>query len=350
MCVLGEGTLPTNLLPRLHHLVRHLPNIWKGMNFAIRSAPRDLRRDLFLCHLSLAQLPPSCLIELSCAREWIGSFFFSLWLHLYTLCNDPIQCKCIQFPKQQLLFMQCTPLFLCCVHEKENAGWCHYFCLIPNWLVVAAAERAMSYGWCSARRETGGPCLPRCARAHRDDRHLCVMAFVGCHSDTWSLLYCRNTRAGSTQNLCSSGQAEETQRLCPPVIWSESPSSREIRLDSTHLLCCDCSQGHTSQLEDPHGVGWWREWVWDKGCISGARLKTIMGTAGEVRGPRGKRRWTSLHWCWSGVLMGLREGPWVSSVPVQLPSCGMVTKHQSLGSRGHQKTSYNHLSSSYSSK
>ena len=76
MCVLGEGTLPTNLLPRLHHLVRHLPNIWKSMNFAIRSAPRDLRRDLFLCHLSLAQLPPSCLIELSCAREWIGSFFF----------------------------------------------------------------------------------------------------------------------------------------------------------------------------------------------------------------------------------------------------------------------------------
>ena len=34
------------------------------------------RKDLFLLHLSLAQLPPSCLIELSCAREWIWSFFF----------------------------------------------------------------------------------------------------------------------------------------------------------------------------------------------------------------------------------------------------------------------------------
>ena len=248
--------------------------------------------------------------------------------------------------------MQCTPLFLYCVREKENPGWRRCIYLITDWLVMAAAERAMSCGWFSARRETGGPCPPRCARAHRDDRHLCVVAFAGCHSDTWGLLYHRNACAGSTQNLCSSGQAEGTRRLCSPIIWSESPSSREIRLDSTSLIllvCCNCSQDHTSQLEAPHGVGWWKEWVWDKGCISGARLKTIMGTAGEVRGPRGKRRWTSMHWCWSGVLMGLREGPWVSPVPGHLPS-PVQPKHQSLGSRGHQKTSYNHLSSSYSSK
>lgn len=48
--------------------------------------------------------------------------------------------------------MKCTPFFLCCVHEKENAGWCRCIYLITNWLVVAAAERAMSCRWCSARR------------------------------------------------------------------------------------------------------------------------------------------------------------------------------------------------------
>ena len=83
---------------------------------------------------------------------------------------------------------------------------------------------------------------------------LCV-----CHSDTWGLLYHRNARAGLTQNLCSSGQAEGTLRLCPSNSWSESPSSRETRLDSSYLLCFDCSQGRANQSEDHHGVGWWRE-------------------------------------------------------------------------------------------
>lgn len=64
---------------------------------------------------------------------------------------------------------------------------------------------------------------------------------------TRGLLYHRNARAGSTQNLCSSGQAEGTLRLCLPVTWSESPSSRERRLDSTHLLCFSRSQGHANQ-------------------------------------------------------------------------------------------------------
>ena len=40
--MLEEGTLPSSLLPRLHGLVRHLPEIWKSMNFVIHSAPRDL--------------------------------------------------------------------------------------------------------------------------------------------------------------------------------------------------------------------------------------------------------------------------------------------------------------------
>ena len=40
--MLGEGALPTSLLPQLHRLVRHLPDIWKSMNIARHSAPRDL--------------------------------------------------------------------------------------------------------------------------------------------------------------------------------------------------------------------------------------------------------------------------------------------------------------------
>ena len=106
-------------------------------------------------------------MELSCAREWVWSFFFHCDYTCTLYATTQYNANTSSFQSNSSSYcMQCTPLFLCCVHEKENAGWCHCIYLITNWLVVAAAERAMSCGWCLGKRETGGPCPPRCAWAH----------------------------------------------------------------------------------------------------------------------------------------------------------------------------------------
>ena len=190
-------------------------------------------------------------MELSCARESVWSFFFSLWLHRYTLCHDPIQCKYIQFPKQQLLLLHVVYSSLPLLCSWKSKCW-----LVPLHLFD---YKLVSHG-CSWESHELRVVLSQEGDWRSMPASLCLgPCLCVCHSDTWGLLYHRNACAGLTQNLCSSGRAEGTLRRCPSNSWSESPSSRETRLDSAYLLCFDCSQGRANQSEDHHGVGWWRE-------------------------------------------------------------------------------------------
>lgn len=151
-CLVGEGTLPSSLLLQLLFWWGTFLTSGKVWTFCnILSSERFGGRICFSPSVFGTTAPLSVWWNWLVLEQQESEAFFFFIVFTCTLCKTQFNANTSSFVTAPLTACSVPPLPLL-YFMKRNAGWVPLHLLIADWLVMAAAERAMRCGWCSARR------------------------------------------------------------------------------------------------------------------------------------------------------------------------------------------------------